>query len=164
MVEMDFHHAFDADFVAGRLFWKNPPKNHAEKLGREAGYIVVGKGKNKSYWHIRVFGRTFKRSRIMFYLKNGRWPEPMADHHNGNSLDDRPENLREANASQNTASACDRLRVYDLPRGVYETKQGRFMARMTSGGHTRSLGTFDTPEQAQSIFLSAKMEAFGEFA
>lgn len=148
----------------GRLFWKSPPKQHAEKAGSEAGYLCKGKGKNKDYWQIRVFGLTFKRSRLVYRMVHGVWPEPAVDHVNGDSLDDRPSNLRVATLSQNTASARRSLRPSGLPQGVHLTKQGRFMARLTVSGQTKSLGTFDTADLASAVYQAARKEAFHEFA
>ena len=51
-----------------------------------------------------------------------------------------------------------------IPRGVYETRQGRFMARLTVNRQTASLGTFDTPEAARAVYDHARKEAFGDFA
>lgn len=164
MAEFDFHSVFDLEAETGRLFWKKPPKNHAEKVGAEAGYLNIGKGKNKSYWQVRAFNRTFKRSRVVFYMTHGRWPEPLVDHENGNSLDDRPGNLREGNYSQNAVNSCDKARIYDLPRGVYKTLQGKFMARLTVSGSTKSLGVFSTPEEASAVYSAARKESFREFA
>ena len=59
----DFFSVFESGIANGKLYWKNPPKNHAEKMGREAGFICIGKRKNKSYWYVRCFGLTFKRAR-----------------------------------------------------------------------------------------------------
>lgn len=164
MNEPDFYSVFEVDFETGRLFWKNPPKNHAEKVGREAGYVNRGKGKNKTYWQIRVFGKTFKRSRVIFFMRHGRWPAPAVDHANRDSLDDRPANLRECSLSENAANSRDKTRIHELPRGVYRTKQGRYMARITKDGKTISLGTFATTEIALSTYESARKEVFGEFA
>lgn len=161
---MNFHEVFTLDAEAGRLFWKAPPKNHAEKLGEEAGFINVGKGKNKTYWHVRAFGKTFKRSRVVFHMVNGRWPSPAVDHINGNSLDDRPENLRECDASQNTANSRDKARKHALPRGVYRMPQGNYMARLCIHGKTKSLGVYPTIEDASAVYQRARKEAFGAFA
>lgn len=161
---IDFHSVFRLDPNNGVLYWTAPPKNHAEKRGAVAGSLCVGKGKNKSYWQVRAFGKTFKRSRVVFHMTHGRWPMPGVDHRNGDSLDDRPANLRECDQSQNTANSADRQRATELPRGVYRTVQGRFMARLTVKGQTKSLGTFDDPATAKSIFEMARKEAFGEFA
>ena len=161
-----FWHAFHLDEPTGKLFWRNPPKQHAERVGREAGFICKAKagGKNKDYWHVRAFGKTFKRSRVVFMMVNGFWPEPAVDHINGNSMDDRPENLRQCDQSQNTVNSRDKVRKYDLPRGVYQTKQGKFMARLTVRGVTKSLGVYPTPDEASRIFQAARKEAYREFA
>lgn len=160
----DFHKVFELDAQAGVLLWKDPPKNHAEKAGTVAGYLCVGKGKNKTYWHVRAFGKTFKRSRVVFYMTHGRWPDPAVDHINGDSLDDRPGNLRECSLSQNAANSRPKARIHDLPQGVCRTKQGRFMARLMVNGKGRSLGVYETPDEAHRVYIAARGEAFHAFA
>lgn len=161
---MNFNEVFRLDTETGRLFWEKPPKNHAEKLGREAGAVAPGNGRTKPYWQVRAFNKTFKRSRVIFYMIHGRWPEPAVDHANGNSLDDRPVNLRECTYAENAVNSSPHSRMHELPRGVYLTKQGRFMARITRDGVTSSLGVYDAPETAQRIYEDARREAFGDFA
>lgn len=157
-----FKHAFNLT-SDGRLLWASPPKNHAELLGKEAGCICKGKGKNKSYWYVRLDGKTYKRSRVVYLMVHGVWPIPFVDHINGDSLDDRPANLRQATPSQNTANSRDKTRSHDLPRGVYRTKQGMFMARLTINGITKSLGVFETSDQAKAVYMRHRREAFGEY-
>jgi len=161
MDEFDFHSVFTLDAENGRLLWHSPPKNHAEKTGAEAGALSPATGRNKPYWQVRAFGHTFKRSRVIFYMTHGYWPEPAVDHINGDSLDDRPANLRAASLSQNRANSRRRPRHrYDLPEGVSLTKQGKFMARLCS----KSLGVFTNAADAAIAYKSAKTEAYGEFA
>lgn len=164
MSDFDFHGVFTADFSTGVLTWKAPPKNHAEKVGQIAGYPNRGKGKNKDYWQVRAFGRTFKRSRVIFHMANGRWPTPALDHIDGDSLNDALVNLRECSLSENAANSSRKTRSTALPRGVYLTRQGRYLARLTVRGKTANLGTFDTPEDAQAAHERARKEAFNDFA
>lgn len=164
MTAPDFHAMFIVDYKAGRLRWKAPPKNHAQRVGNEVGYLLIGKGKNKSYWQIRANGGTYKRSRVIFFMAHGRWPTPAVDHINGDSTDDRLSNLRECTQSQNTANSRDKCRITNLPKGVYLTKQGRYMARITKDGATTNLGTFDTIGRAMDVYAAARKEAFGDFA
>jgi hypothetical protein len=160
VTEHDFHAAYTVDFEKGLLFWKDPPPSHAEKRHRLAGFLCRGTGKNKDYWQVRCFGRTFKRGRVIFFMAHGRWPEPMLDHANGDSLDDRLANLRACTALQNTINRHMPAKKSGLPTGVYKTRQGRFMGRL--GG--KSLGTFETPDLALAIYMRARKEAYGEFA
>jgi len=157
---INFHDAFSADYVNGRLFWAKPPKNHAELTGVEAGYVNRAKGKNKDYWHIRLGGKTFKRSRVMFYMYHGYWPMPCVDHINGNSLDDSITNLRQSSFSQNTINSKPKRSQFGFPRGVSRTVQGKYMARI----NMVSLGVYDTPELASSVYESKRTEVFGEYA
>lgn len=156
--------AFRLDSDSGKLFWQNPPKEHAEKMGREAGYLLMPKGKNKSYWQIRIGGKTYKRSRIVFYLTNGRWPEPCVDHINGNSLDDRPSNLREATHAQNAWNMASRSgKKSGLPQGVSRYKSG-FRAVITKLGKRTVLGCFLDPESAAQAYQTARKEMFGDYS
>lgn len=160
----DFQQAFDLDLETGVLTWKIPPKNHAERAGRVAGYICKAKGKNKDYWYVRIGGKTFKRSRVVYFMTHGKWPHPCVDHINGDSLDDRPQNLRPATYTQNRVNSAQKPRIYDLPEGVSQTKQGKFMARISIDGKSRSLGVYPTPEAAASIYQTRRKELHGKFA
>lgn len=158
-----FDQVFTVDFDKGLLFWKEPPKNHLQRKGDLAGFICIGKGKNKSYWHIRAFGRTFKRARILFYMAHGRWPSPVLDHINGDALDDRLCNLRECTRAQNAANSKPRRNRTHLPKGV-TAHEGKYRARLTVDGRTRLLGVFETADKAQKAYEQARRESYGEFA
>lgn len=160
----DFHSAFDLDAETGELIWRNPPKNHAELAGKPAGYICRAKGKNKDYWHIRLGGKTYKRGRVVYFMTHGCWPEPCLDHINGNSLDDRPANLRAATLLENRINSAPKPRRHDLPQGVSQTKQGKFMARIAINGRVSSLGVYATPEDASHVYESKRKEVYGTFA
>lgn len=155
---------FSLERATGRLFWAAPPKNHAEKFGREAGYVCNGTGKNKSYWQVRFGGKTYKRSRVVFYIVHGRWPEPCVDHINSDSLDDRPENLREVTRVQNAQNQAPRRnKLSGLPQGVSAYK-GKFRAKITVNKKSRFIGDFTTPAEAHAAYSQARKEYFGEYA
>jgi hypothetical protein len=153
------------DFEHGRLYWRGISKYHGEKLGLEAG----GKRRDsntptKFYWVISVNGVRYKRGKILFYLRFGIWP-PMIDHINGDSLDDRPENLRPATYLENNRNRKVAKLGRDLPMGVRKTKSsGRFVARINLPHKQLTLGTFDTSEEASAAYLSARKEHYGAFA
>lgn len=163
MVDPNFTDAF-ALSDDGRLTWINPPKNHAEKVGTEAGYICEGKDGNKDYWQVRLGGRTFKRSRVVFYMTHGRWPVPCVDHRDGDSLNDRPGNLREATYVQNAQNQKPRRgKASGLPQGVSRYRS-TFRAQIMLEGKRKVLGAFASPDDASRVYQLARKEAFGDFA
>lgn len=88
------------------------------------------------------------------------------DHKNGNTLDDRYENLRVCDRSKNNNNrkAGKLNRKHDLPKWVYPQKNGRFFSRVKHPkGHLVHLGTFDTPEEAYAVAASKAIELHGEF-
>lgn len=153
---------FEVDLEAGRLFWKLPTSTRV-KAGQEAGCQVVARG--KSYWMVRLDGRMYQRSRLIFLAKHGRWPSPECDHKNGDSLDDRWRNLREATRVQNTANMKPRQgKASGLPTGVIRTPGGRFAARTMVDGKFIHIGTFRTAAVAGRAYLAKKKELCGEWA
>lgn len=80
----------------GEVWWIKPGRRRI--LGKPAGSVAKG----RYYIKVGVSGRYFqvKRSRLVFALTVGRWPDCM-DHINGNTSDDRWENLREVTNAEN---------------------------------------------------------------
>ena len=49
----------------------------------------------------------------------------------------------------------------DLPRGVWKLPSGKFASMIGWGGTTRYIGSFDTPEQASSAYVTARKDLAG---
>lgn len=87
------------------------------------------------------------------------------DHINGDGLDNRRSNLRVATHALNTAN--QRLRISNTSgfKGVsLLPESGRWMARCLVDGRRRSVGTFDTREDAAHAYDAAALIAWGDFA
>lgn len=151
------------DSEHGKLFWVNPSKYHSEKSGKEAGGPTRN-GSGKFYWTIKIDGKKYKRGRLVFLIVNGRWPCPCVDHINGNSLDDRPSNLREATVQENAMNHKRRTKKSLLPMGVKALKYRRYSARISYKNRQFHLGCYDTPEEARAVYLAKRKELFREFA
>lgn len=146
----------------GSFQWVDPSPYHSEKLGLEAGGPVPG-GSGKLYHTISVNGRKYKRSRLAWLYMTGEWPEHQIDHINGNSLDDRWCNLRQATATENAWNHKRRAKKSDLPMGV-RTIGPRFQARLAVNHKMIHLGCFATPEEASDAYRQAREKHYGEFA
>lgn len=163
-MQQQFLDAFRLDPETGRLFWRAPPQQHAELVGCEAGYANIGKGKNKTYWQVRLAGKTYKRSRVVFLMTHGVWPEPCVDHIDGNSLNDAPSNLRAADHAQNAWSMGLRQgKASGLPRGVSRYNDG-YRAVVTLRGKRVLAKSYPTVEAADRACTAKRKEVFGDFS
>jgi hypothetical protein len=151
------------DTETGNVFWIKVPRNHSEKLGKNAGNKNPSRG--KFYWVIRINGASYKRSHVVFCLTYGRWPSQCIDHINGNSLDDRPANIREATVTQNAWNHKRRAKKSKYPMGVRLSTSGKkFEARIGFCKKQISIGTFDTAAEASMAYQAKRKELYSEFA
>lgn len=155
--------SFDVEAENGCIKWRHPPKNHTRMLGKEAGSLRTNRS-GKSYMHIKMNKRALRRSWLIFLWVNGRWPTHCIDHINGDSLDDRATNLREATITQNSWNHKRRSKSSHTPMGVRTTKSGRFNARIKHNGKPITIGTYNTVDEAATAYQKKRGELYGEFA
>lgn len=77
----------------------------------------------------------------------------VADHRNRDVMDCRRANLRAVTPSESNMNRSIALR--SLPLGVYQTRSGRYQARIQRGTIKRYLGTHDTIEAASAAVRAA---------
>lgn len=108
-----------------------------------------------------------RKGRAILYMHNivlpcGEGLKP--DHINGNTLDNRKQNLRCATHSQNLGNRKLICSVNTSGyRGVYWGR-GKWVASIGFQSKTKYLGRFDAPEDAALAYDKAAVELFGEFA
>ena len=89
----------------------------------------------------------------------------VVDHVNGNTLDNRRANLRLATVGQNNANARRFRSNTTGYKGVtYSKRDRKFIAQISHEGRLRSLGYFNTPEEAFAAYVVKARELRGEFA
>lgn len=145
----------------GEMTWIKPTKYHPDLLGKVAGNPARTP---KKYWVIQIHGKKYNRSRLAWLWMTGSFPKEFIDHKDGNSLNDKWDNLREASLMENAWNHKFRKRKYDFPMGVRQSKSGRYVARISHMKKQFTIGSFDTVEEARAAYLEEREKRFGEFA
>ena len=155
-------HTFTFDLENGKLFWKNVSKYHSKLNGFEAGNVVATRN-NKQYWVIKFNNKIYKRGRLIYFYVYGKFPNPCVDHINGNSLDDRPINLREVTVTQNSWNHKGRKKSNDLPMGIRKN-HNKYVARIAVNKKQITIGSFNTVEEAEKQYINYRKKYYGEYS
>ena len=129
---------------------------------------VAGSPNQKGYINIMVDGRLYPAHRLAWLYEHGIWPQGQIDHINGVKADNRIANLREATNGQNMQNM--RSARADNGSGMlgvrWHERDKRWHARIMLDGKAKHLGSFGSPEEAQTAYLAAKrkLHKFGEIA
>lgn len=136
----------------GAFTWRvdRSPRVKAGDMPRsptKSGYLRAGIDGQLHYLH-----------RLAWLYVHGVWPAGVIDHINGNRADNRLENLRDvvhATNMQNLKRARSDNQTGLL--GVYRRKDtGRYSANIKTPQGKRSLGCFDTPQEAHAAYINTK--------
>jgi hypothetical protein len=145
------------DKKTGDIKWKYFNKHHPRLNGKGAGCESSG------YLVIKIDGIPYKAHRIAWFLANNTQPE-FIDHINGNTLDNRLANLREASHAENMRNHGKSLSKKPIPCGVRLLSSGKFQARITFNKKQITVGTFSNVDLAKKAYLSKRKELFKEFS
>lgn len=116
----------------------------------------------EGYIRVRRDGKEYRAHRVIWEILKGPIPDGMLiDHINGNTRDNRIENLRLATRQQNNINRV-KSGQSTLPKGVVKVG-ARYRARITRNSKTISIGTYDTPEEAGNAYNAYAEELDGEF-
>ena len=128
------------DYRDGKLYCRKTHHNTSKNsIGDEAGYF----NKKMGRWRVKFKRRHYFRSRLIYLWHHGKWPEPTCDHIDGNTLNDRIENLREASVSVNSINKKSNPKskfkfIYKAKRDIYE--QGfRWMFAIKNTGNSKTI-------------------------
>lgn len=145
------------DYRDGGLYWKHDRGSNA-KAGNKAGRLL-----KTGYRSIHISGRRYQEHRLVYLWHHGFMPKQV-DHINRVKSDNRIENLRAADHSNNQMNTDTRGSRSGL-RGVrLVPKTGRWAARIYRNGKEIRIGTFATPEEASAAYKAEAKNMFGDFA
>jgi hypothetical protein len=126
---------------------------------------IAGSTRADGYTAILVDGKRYYAHRLAFIFMTGSMPEDEVDHIDGNPSNNRWANLRPATPQQNMWNKGRQRNSATGLKGVYRhSVTGDFCATIKVGPRRLHLGTFKTPEEANSAYEAAAREHFGEFA
>jgi hypothetical protein len=126
--------------------------------GRIAGYLHKPSG----YQLITVNYRKYKAHRLAWFYITGKWPG-MLDHINRQRNDNRIENLREVNSSENLMNTNTRADNTSGRKGVYFDIQTRkWRAYISLNGKRMYFGRYSSKEIAIKARIEAETKYFGE--
>lgn len=150
---------FMLDEATGVLVRRHNP-NIPDRMNKRCAGKPTGCPNTRGYLQVGIGQELFLAHRIIWKMVHGTEPERI-DHRDMNPNNNRPDNLRAADHSQNL---CNRARVKnkELPKGVFK-KRNKFLAKITTRGITTYLGTFSTVEEAAAAYAAAAKVLHGEF-
>jgi hypothetical protein len=142
------------NYVDGQLISKTD--SNKRKSG-SALRSIAGKG----YLSGSVNGRPYRVHRLVFLYFHGYMP-PQVDHIDGNRMNNRVENLREATSSQNNQNR--KATSSSGVKGVVWHKQSKkWVASICVNRKSVHLGSFISIEEAALVANKARQSAHGEF-
>jgi hypothetical protein len=142
----------------GRLYWKVSNTNRI-KVGDIAGYIT-----EHGYRKIRVEKKQEYEHRIVFLMHHGFLPKHL-DHIDGNKLNNKIENLREATHSQNMMNVKIKKNNTSGTKGVcFDKQRKKWLVRITIQNKDIHLGRFDDLELAELVAIEGRDKYHKSFA
>ena len=162
MAESDFSLSQDLlhqlfEYRDGALYWK-VTRPHVY-IGKEAG--CVG---DRGYSRIVINNKMYRTHRIIFLMHHGYLPTEI-DHIDGDKLNNKIENLRAANRSQNLLNKKISNKNTSGVKGVSWCKErNKWEVQMYVNGTKKFVGRFDDLDVAKAMAISFREKNHGEFA
>jgi hypothetical protein len=146
----------------GVLYWKKKPAKKV-LVGTEAG-----KTRNDGYKVFQLLKRRYLAHRVVYAMLHGSCAGEI-DHINRNPADNRPANLRAVSRSQQNMNRARPINSTGFS-GVYKHAGNTvghvkvYAARIKVSGKYKSLGYYETAQQAHCAYLDAVKLHYGEYA
>lgn len=143
----------------GYLVWKT------DRGSNKVKNTVAGNfDKSKGYLVVKINAQRFQLHRIIYLWHKNNLPS-IVDHKNGNPLDNKIDNLRPANSSENAWNSSKSKSNTSGYKGVFwHTKMKKWTSSICIHNKLIWLGSFKTPELAHEAYKKAALELHGEFA
>ena len=144
------------EYKDGDLYWKNSMRPSYN--GKLAGYDY-----KDGYKKITIKNKQYYVHRIIYLMQHGFMPK-IVDHIDGNKKNNKIENLREANSSQNAMNCVENQRNTSGYRNVsYNKNRNNWSVYIRINKKTNFFGSYDDVELAGLVAEEARNKYQGEF-
>jgi hypothetical protein len=127
--------------------------------GKEAGSIG-----GQRYYNVKINGKSYKRSRLIFLMLNGYLPE-VVDHIDRDRQNDKRENLRASNYQKNQYNTKLRKDNRSGTKGVtWDNRNSKWTVNITFNKKQKYLGRYDDLELAVLVANEAREKFHGKHA
>jgi hypothetical protein len=167
LTQEEAHSLFD--YRDGELFWKVRPLSYFKTEGRHVQWNErYGSQKAGScvgrYVNIAINKIRYQAHRIIFLMHYGYFPK-VIDHINGQTQDNRIENLRAATHAENIRnSKIPKNNTSGLKNVVWHKQRQKWGVRIIVNKKSKSFGLYDDIELADLVAREARNKYFGSFA
>ena len=149
----------------GNLIRKVVARGPAGQVGRVVGYRTKDSSRpDKVYMATKIEGQYYAIHKLIWIWHHGAVPNQL-DHINRNSVDNRIENLRLANSSEN---ACNRKLFSNNTSGCkgvsWHKAQSRWFVYVDTNKKRKNIGYFDDLELADLVSTEARDLYHGKYA
>lgn len=132
-----------------------------KERGKESKPLGSNHSKPGGYLKFSIDGVLYFAHRLAWFYVHGDWPKGMIDHKNRNKSDNRICNLRVSDHSKNGHNSNLSIANKTGFTGVtFVSKINKYRSCIVKNRKRIHLGYFDTPEEANDAYLSAKRTVF----
>jgi len=145
----------------GVLVWNKRPVHHfkSEPISRTFNKQFSGKPAgakrnkgSKQYIYVTIGDSMYSAHQLVWFLYNGKFPKNCIDHINGNSLDNRIENLRDVTQAENNRNIKRSALNKSGCTGVsWRKDSNKWVVKIGVRGKSKSFGSFKDFELAELV-------------
>lgn len=145
------------EYKDGQLFWK-------KATGRCKKFSVAGSVGSHGYRQIRLQNKMYLAHRLVYLLVHGQMPDQI-DHIDGNKINNKIENLRPCNQSQNRMnSSCSSLNKIGIKGVCWSKPHKKWRVQVKKANKNVYDNFFDDLEFAEFVATEARAKHHGAFA
>ena len=148
----------------GNLYWKKQTANNLKAGSKAGGLFDGGERSGGKRYKVGYDKKIYRMHRLIYLMHHNTLPKYI-DHIDGNPLNNRIENLREATLSQNAWNMKLSKRNKSGVKGVlWDKTNNRWYARCMANKKRYHVGYFKDLEDAKMAIKQLREKLHGEFA